>query len=110
MRRVGLVLVDERRRRVLVLVDVVGGAADAVRPGQHGGASLHHESQCRRQIVGRTEYAVSPRNERVVGLQRNEGYAVAALGDEVEAVVEELAEEGEPRVEWRGEARVRRHV
>ena len=44
------------------------------------------------------------------GLQRDEDRAVAALGDEVEAVVEELAEEREPGVERRRQARVRRHV
>ena len=43
MRRVGLVLIDERCRRVLLLVDVVGGAEDAVRSRQIGGARLHHE-------------------------------------------------------------------
>ena len=34
MRGIGLVLVDERRGGVLVLVDVVGGAEDAVGTGQ----------------------------------------------------------------------------
>ena len=48
MRGVGLVLVDERRRGVLVLVDVVGGAEDAVRTGQMVARVTHHE-------VGRAE-------------------------------------------------------
>ena len=68
MRRVGLVLVDERRGGVLLLVDVVSGAEDAVGTRQHGGAGLDHESQFRRQIVRRPEDAVGPRNERIVGL------------------------------------------
>ena len=44
------------------------------------------------------------------GLQRDEHRAAVALGDEVEAVVEELAEQREPRVVRRGEALVRRPV
>jgi hypothetical protein len=110
MRRVGLVLIDERRRRVLLLVDVVGGAEDAVGTGPHRGARLHHEAERRRQIVGRAEHTVGSGDERIVGLERNEDRAVAALGDEVEAVIEELAEEREPGIERRREARVRRHV
>ena len=43
MRGVGLVLVDERSGRVVVLVDVVGGAEDAVRAGLVGGPRQHHE-------------------------------------------------------------------
>ena len=48
--------------------------------------------------------------ERIVRLQRNEHGAAAALVDEVEAVIEELAEQREPRVERRREAFVRRDV
>ena len=48
--------------------------------------------------------------QRIVRLQRNEHRAAAALVDEVEAMIEELAEEGEPPVEWRGEPGIRRHV
>src|SRR5262245_62600369 len=91
MRRVGLVLVDERRRGVLVLMDVVGGAEDAVGTGLHGGPGLHHEAQLWRQVVWGVEDTVGARNERVVGLQRNKDGTIAALGDEVETVVEELA-------------------
>ena len=40
--------------------------------------------------------------ERIVRLQRDEHGAAAALGDQVEAVVEELAEEREPGVERGG--------
>src|SRR5262249_54017110 len=61
-------------------------------------------------IIRRPEYAVGSRNERVVGLERNEDRAVAALGDEIEAVIEELAEEREPRIERRRQPDVRRHV
>ena len=43
MRRIGLVLIDERRGRVRVLVDVVRGAEDAVGAGQVGGPRQHHE-------------------------------------------------------------------
>ena len=67
--------------------------------GGDGGARQHHE-------VG-----VAARDiERIVRLQRNEHGAAAALVDEVEAVIEELAEQGEPRVERRRQAFVRRDV
>ena len=48
--------------------------------------------------------------ERIVRLQRDEHRAIAALVDEVEAVIEELAEQREPRVEWSRQAFVRRGV
>ena len=48
--------------------------------------------------------------ERIVRLQRNEDRAAAALVDEVEAVIEELAEQREPGVERRRQAFVRRDV
>ena len=68
-------------------------------PGRDGGARQHHE-------VG-----VAARDiERIVRLQRNEHRAAAALVDEVEAVIEELAEQREPRVERRRQAFVRRDV
>ncbi|MNC03018.1 hypothetical protein D3C75_504090 [compost metagenome] len=80
-------------------MDVVGGAEDAIRPWQVGGPRQHHE-------VGR-----AARNEqRIVRLQRDEHRAAAALGHQVEAVVEELTEEGHPRVERRGQTHVRRLV
>ncbi|UUZ74672.1 hypothetical protein LP414_20250 [Polaromonas sp. P1(28)-13] len=99
MRGVGLVLIDERGRLVGVLVNVVGGAKKAVRPPQVGGPRQHHE-------VGRA----ARNEERIVRLERNEDRATAALVQEIEAMVEELAEEREPRVERRGQARVRCHV
>ena len=98
MRGVGLVLVDERGRRV-DRADVVRRAHDAVRPGRNGGPRQHHE-------VG-----VAARDvERIVRLQRNEDRAAAALVDQVEAVIEELAEQREPRVERRRQAFVGRDV
>ena len=48
--------------------------------------------------------------ERIVRLQRNVDRAVAALADEVEAVVEELAEQRHPAVERRRQALVGRDV
>ena len=68
-------------------------------PGRDRGARQHHE-------VG-----VAARDvERIVRLQRNEHRAAAALVDEVEAVIEELAEQREPGVERRRQALVRRDV
>ena len=64
--------------------------------GLVGGARQHHE-------VGRA----ARDEERIVRLQRDEDRAAAALGDQVEAVVEELAEERHPGVERRRQARVR---
>src|SRR5262245_30285183 len=75
-----------------------------------GSPRLDHEPQLWREIVRRPEDPISPGDKRVIGLQRNEDRAVAALGDEVEAVIEELAEEREPGIERRREAHVRRLV
>ena len=99
MRGVGLVLVDERRRRVLVLVDVVGGAQDAVRAGA--------------AVVARVS------TMKLVGEPGTKSGSSGCSGtktcrcrpwSQVEAVVEELAEEREPGVERRRQAGVRRHV
>ena len=113
MRGIGLVLVDERRRLVVVQVDVVGGAEDAINSGAHGaigGARHRHEALRFGKIVMVTEDPVRAGNERVIRLQRNEDRAGAALVDQVEAVVEELAEEHEPHVEARRQRRVGRRV
>ncbi len=110
MRGVGLVLVDERSRGVGVLMHVVGRAEDAVGTGQHGGPRLDHEAQLGRQVVGRTEDIVGAGNERVVRVQRHEDRTIATLGDEIETMVEELAEEGEPGVKWRADPGVRLDV
>ncbi|PBI98357.1 hypothetical protein BSF40_60330 [Pseudomonas sp. ACN5] len=99
VRAVGLVLVDKRRGGVALLVDVIGGAQDAVGTGQIGGARQHHE-------VGRA----ARHEKRVIRLQRNEHGTAAALGHEVKAMVEELAKERHPLVERHGQARVRRDV
>ncbi|MNQ31698.1 hypothetical protein D3C85_450760 [compost metagenome] len=99
MRAVGLVLVDKRRGGVGVLVDVVGRAQEAIGAGLIGGARQHHE-------VGRA----TGHEQRVIRLQWNEHGARTALGDEVQAMVEKLAEEGHPLVEGRGQARVGTHV
>ncbi|MNZ55028.1 hypothetical protein D3C78_729460 [compost metagenome] len=82
-----------------MLVDIVGSAQLAVRAGLVGGAGDHHETQSRSQVVGGVELAVGAGHQRVVGLQRDENHVGAALGHQVQAVVEELAEEGHPRVE-----------
>ena len=88
MRGIGLVLVDEGRGEVRGLAVCVDR-----RPRQH------HE-------VGLAAFDV----KRIVRLQRDEDGAALPLGDEVEAVVEELAEEREPRVERRRQALVGRDV
>ncbi len=113
MRRIGLALVDERRDGVGAAVDnVVRRAQQVIRAGLTGGSRQHHEGEHWRElrqplpaIAVRAE-----RPQRVVRRQRNEHRAAAALGDEIEAVVEELAEERHPGVERRRQAGVRRHV
>ncbi len=95
MRAVGLVLVHERGGGIGVLVDVIGIAEDAIRPGQVGGTGHHHE-------VGETALHV----QRVIRLQRDVDGAGAPLGDQVQAMVEELPEEGHPGVERRGQASI----
>ncbi len=98
VRRVGLVLVHPRRRFVHALLDVVGRADDPVRARLVEAARHDHE-------VGRAAGA----EQRVVRLERHD-HVAAALGHEVEAVVEELAEEGEHQVERRRQAEVGRDV
>src|SRR4029077_9688147 len=109
VRRVGLVLIDERRGGVFVFVNVIGGAEYAVGTGLICGARQHHEvGGC---IVGIAGDAVGPWIvERVIGLERDEDGAAAALGDEIEAVIEELTEEGHPGIERRGQTRIGRDV
>ena len=102
MRGVGLVLVDEGRGLVDMHMHIVRRAEYTVRTGQHrlvGGPGQHHE-------VGRTALDI----ERVVRLQRDEHRAVAALVDQVQAVIEELAEQSEPGVEAGRQPFVRRAV
>ncbi|OGB18873.1 MAG: hypothetical protein A3B67_15700 [Burkholderiales bacterium RIFCSPHIGHO2_02_FULL_66_10] len=99
VRAVGLVLVDERRGGVGVFVDVVGRAQGAIRTGQIGGAGHHHE-------VGAATLDI----QRVIGLQRDEHRAAAALGHQGKTVVKKLAEEGHPSIEGRRQALVGRGV
>ena len=99
VRGVGLVLVDERGRGVAVVVNVVGSADDAVQARLVGSAGQHHE-------VGRA----ANDEQRVVRLQGDEHGAAAALVDQVQAVVEELAEECHPAVERGRQANVGRQV
>ena len=114
-RGVRLVLIDPWRRCVLGLgrqtcqrIDgwraarqrhevgaVVGGAEDAV------GAKT---------IVSADDAVLALVVKLIIALQRNIDRAVAALGDQVEAVIEELAEECHPTVEARRQADVGRLV
>ena len=102
VRGVGLALIDRRCDGVGAVVreGIVGGAEDAVGAGaaNHGGAVQDHE------IVARG----APK--RIILLQRDHDDAVAALVHEVEAVVEELAKEREPAIEWRRDAAIWRDV
>ena len=95
MRRIGLVLVDKGGRGVdgTAIVEAFVDAdrrrivaEDAICSRRRGGARQHHE------IQGAGRGAV----ERIIRLQRDHHRAIAALVDEVEAVIEELAEQREP--------------
>ena len=104
---------------VFVFVDVVGAlvnrcrrrviAQDAIGPRLIGCPRQHHKAQAWRQIVGVAEDPIGPGDQRVVALQRNEN-RVGALGYQIEAVIEKLAEEREPGVEGSGKTGVRRNV
>ena len=88
IRRIGLVLVDERR-------DLVDRLAVGIQ----------------RRARQRHEVRVATRHiQRIIRLQRHVDRAEPALADEIEAVVEELAEDRHPAVEWRRQTRVRRDV
>jgi len=107
---VGLVLVDVRRRLVDVLLDVVCGAEHAVRAGQVGGPAEGDEVVgAVVPVAGDVVRAVRV-EEFVPGQDRDQNGAGAALANQVEAVIEELAEQGEPAGERRGEADVGRDV
>ena len=99
MRGIGLVLVDKRRGRIHRLVrgvvgSLVHGGSGIVKQYAVGARACHLGGPRHDHEVGRA----SGHKQRIVGQQRDENRAVAALGHEIEAVVEELAEEGEPRV------------
>ena len=98
VRRIGLVLVDERSRGVDG-PHVVRRAHDAVGAGGDGGAGQHHEIRRATRHI-----------QRIVGLKRDEHGAAAALVDEIQAVIEELAEQREPRVERSRQPDVRGNV
>ncbi|RDL46743.1 hypothetical protein BLJAPNOD_06402 [Ensifer sp. M14] len=98
VRGIDLIEVDPGRGFVAMIADVVGGPNLAVGAGMDGvvgRAGENHE-------VGRAARHV----ERVVRLQRNDDIAATALGGEVEAVVEELAENRHEPVERGGVAKV----
>ena len=95
MRRVRLVLIDERRRLVRPLLDVVGGPDHPVRPGKIRGPGQDHE------VALSAWY-----EQRVILLQGDEDGAAAALVHQIEAVIEELAEEGEHLIEGRAQTDV----
>ncbi|MCY1219729.1 hypothetical protein D9M72_317150 [compost metagenome] len=99
VRAVGLVLVDEGRGGIGVLVNIVFRAQDAIRPGLVGGPGQDQE-------IGRAGRVV----QRIIRHQRNENGTAVTFGDQVQTVVEELAEEGEPGVERRGKSLIRRGV
>ena len=99
VRGVGLVLVDEGGGLVDMLAHVVGRAEDAIRPRLVGGAGENHEVAVRALNI-----------QRVIRLQRDIHGAAAALVDQIQAMVEELAEQAHPGVERRAQAFVRRHV
>ena len=106
MRGVGLVLVDERRRRVACARGCRrSGSSPACSTMQRwsAGGGSPGRRPCRRRRRG-------PTIERVVRLQRDDDRAAAALRRQVEAVVEELPEQREPRVERRRQADVGRDV
>ncbi|MCY1211283.1 hypothetical protein D9M72_229930 [compost metagenome] len=102
MGRIGLVLIDEGRGGVerSATDDVVSGAQHAVLPRRIGaGAGQDHEVRGAALDI-----------KRIIRLQRHENEAVVTLGHQVQAMVEELAEQGEPRVETGRQAFVRRGV
>ncbi|MNF32128.1 hypothetical protein D3C84_129080 [compost metagenome] len=95
MRRVSLVLVDERRGRV----DVCADHTTLERCAAH-----HHETLRFRQVVIRPRDAVCAEHQRVIRRQRNIDVAILALGHQVQSVIEELAEERHPLVEASAQA------
>ena len=98
VRGIGLVLVDERSRGV-DRAHVVGRADNAVGARRNGRAGQHHEVRRAARHV-----------QRIVRLKRNEHGAAAALVDEIQTVIEELAEQREPGIERGRQADVRGDV
>ena len=113
VRRIRLVLIDERRRFVVVKMDVVGRVEYAVRAGLDRrvvAACEQHETLALVEIVAGSEDAVRARDERIIRLQRNVDRAVAALVEQVESVIEKLPEQRHPGVERCRHAGVGLHV
>ena len=101
MRGIGLVLVDERRGRGWCSTWMSSAVPRMPSgPGSIGGPRQHHE-------VGRAARLTKSGSSGLSGMKIS---AAAALGDEIEAVIEELAEEGHPLVEGQRQAKVGRHV
>ncbi|MND56423.1 hypothetical protein D3C80_475280 [compost metagenome] len=113
VRSVGLVLVDEGRGLVVVHMDIVRSAQNVVVTRLYqrvGRAGQEHEALPRGQVVGGAGNAVVAQHQRVVCLQRDEDDAVATFVHQVQAVVEELPEQGEPGVEAGRQTFIRRGV
>ena len=110
VRRVGLALVDERRVGVWSSGRRRRCGSMPSGPGRIVAAGQGHEPQLGGRSSPLPRMWSGPATQRVVGLQRHEDGAVAAVGDLVEAVVEELAEDREQRVERRRQADVGRDV
>ena len=104
MRGVSLILIDPGCGRVLKIVNIVGCVQEAVWARVDGAdircALQHHEVGLRAEGVV----------QRIVRHQRDIDVPITAFGEEIEPMIEELAEQREPRVEWRGQAYVRRDV
>src|SRR4051812_30314395 len=91
-------------------MDVVGGTEQAVGTGMHGNirsACFDHKAQLRREIISGAKQAIRARDQRIVRLQRNEDEVLTTLGDKVQAVIKELAEEREPRIKRNRQPEVR---
>ena len=102
MRSVGLVLVDKCGRRVLCPGHAIHG--DGRGPCQR------HEAKLRWKIIGVPHDSICPGDQRIVRLHRHEHRAIAALSDQVQTMVKELAEEGHPAIEARRQANIRRLI
>ena len=103
MRRVGrvrLALIDERRVGVRRAAEPIGprddlAAVQGHEPGPHG------------DLIAVASDAIGAKeDQRVVVLERHEDRSRTTVGDLVEAVIEELAEDREQRVERRRQADV----
>ena len=88
MRGIRLVLIDPRRCRVHVVVNIVGCAEHVIGAGVHGDIRRprqHHE-------VGMAPFDI----KRIIRHQRNVDRTIAPLGSQVQPMIEELAEHRHP--------------